>query len=468
MRPIKNTFPINLLIEDCLVVVVGGGRLGLHKVALLEDAGAHVRLVCPVLTTDAILPASVTWREKRFDPTDLEGAVLVFACTDDKYINRAILEAAREACVHCCCADGNWADGDFTTPAIIRTHDLLVGISTNGRSSRQAKLVKEKINSQIEAIESSELYIVGVSHDELTLQQRSCHHLPTPEMRAKIGTLIKQLSGVQEFMVINTCNRVEIVAVASSVTRQTGIIPHVLNLPKEHYTYVGKAAFDHLTLVLSGMKSQVLGEFHIVNQIKMCVNEAETAGWMRGILKEWFMLALRTSRAIRHDFEPLLKVREIETICQNYLHEHGKLRPGMTFVVAGTGMIGKALIAWGLQQNFNCISLYHHNVLPKRLGVQSLQLEAWQIALSQADIFVSAIDVTEPYFDTSHSSALVIDLGAPRNIASTGSLIDLDHLKHLYRSKTGVLEQADLLCAQNLAMMQEECATLQATLGVAP
>ena len=46
-RPIRKMFPVNLIVDGGVVLVVGGGQVGRRKVRQLLEAGAAVELVCP-------------------------------------------------------------------------------------------------------------------------------------------------------------------------------------------------------------------------------------------------------------------------------------------------------------------------------------------------------------------------------------------------------------------------------------
>ena len=148
-RPIRQTIPLNLIVDDRRALVVGGGQVGLRKVRGLLDAGATVELISPDATEPlAALAASddrLLWTRRTYVPGDSAGHLLVFACTDDKHINRLILDDARKAHVPCCCADMNWPDGDFTTPATARIGDLLLAVSTSGQSCRSARDVRNEL-----------------------------------------------------------------------------------------------------------------------------------------------------------------------------------------------------------------------------------------------------------------------------------------------------------------------------------
>ena len=92
--------PLNLILDGRPVLVVGGGQVGRRKVMSLLDAGASVELVCPD-AVDALAELAsagrLAWTRRAWRAGDAAGHLLVFACTDDKHVNRAILDDARAA-----------------------------------------------------------------------------------------------------------------------------------------------------------------------------------------------------------------------------------------------------------------------------------------------------------------------------------------------------------------------------------
>lgn len=485
MRPVKNTLPINLLSEGRPAVVVGGGRVGLRKVGLLLDAEASVRLICPDCVPELEALAAegrIEWVVRRFEAPDSAGAAVVFACTDDKHVNRAILEASRAAGVLCCCADGHWAEGDFTTPAIIRSRELLIAISTSGRSCRQAKLVKESLTKHLSAITSGDLFVVGTSHEELALRDRSGLHCLEEDRRA-LGAMLSEVWGVHEFFILNTCNRIEVVGVVSKEVRTSGIVQRLMGLDRlpagSWYRKSGFEAFSHLALVLAGMKSQVPGEAHIVGQVRLAQDEALTAGWMRGALSSWCDAALKVARELRPALEPLVAVKEIEHVCFDWLEAEKWAEPGATVAVAGTGILGTAILRWLLKRGVCCLSLYRTN-MPKlsekeRAQIEFAPLAQWAETFAKADTVISAIDVAEPFFIWSprlarETPCRLVDLGSPRNTdpafddQPNYEVADLDVLKNRHRRLNGLFDRAERCAAALLESHRPDYETIAATL----
>lgn len=470
-RPVRKTFPVNTLIEGRRVLVAGGGRVGLHKIELLIDAGAAVTLVCPDCVPELKSLAdskAITHLARPFEDGDIAGAVLVFACTDDKHVNRHILEACQAARVLCCCADGNWADGDFVTPAIVRTGEVLIAVSTSGKSCRQSRLIKEHIRQHIESIEGSDLLVIGTSHECLGNAERAPYHLLLREREA-LGAMLRQLWGIHEFFILNTCNRIEVVALVTKEAAASGILTRLLHFdrlrPDLYYVKQGFEAFAHVCRVTAGMDSQIPGEVHIVGQLKDAVEEAAARGWSGPVIRELTDDALRISKEIHVEIDPLLNVAEIEEIALRYLAAGWFLKhPDPVVAVIGAGVLGRNLVENLIRRHCRVIWAYHVNrPEPKAVtggSLEIVQLDALPARLPAADTVIAAVDSREPVLTVARHRAslnpagvMLIDLGMPRNIdpafdALGGStrIQDLDSLKHWVRESDGSLARAEQAC----------------------
>ena len=415
-RPQRKTFPANLLLEGATALVVGGGQVGLRKTRTLLESGAAVRLVCPTALPDfAELP--IDHRAKVFDPSDLAGCRIVVACTDDKHVNRAILESARQAKVLCCCADGNWAEGDFIVPATLRTDDLLVAVSTNGRSCRTAKEVKDALARRLRRCSPGVLMIHGLD---------AAVPLPPQEVLAE---RLAFLSGLYGWCFLTTCNRTELIAWASPELIASGLLPHALHLPSGAYTLQGEEAMHHLTMVLAGMRAQMVGEFHIVGQVRDAFERARAAGWAHAPLQRTYADALRRAQAIRTAIAPHLPHIEVEALALE----------GATgrVVIAGTGALGRAAVAKAHALGLEVTVLYHRTPLE---GETCLPLDQWRTALQGANRLLCCLTTPEPLFDAADLPCPTYDLGAPRNVRGDDNVRTLDDLRGDYLRRTGRLE----------------------------
>ncbi len=454
-RPHRKTIALNLIVDEHPVLVVGGGQVGRRKTVSLLDAGAAVELVCPDAVPElAALAAAgrIVWTRRTWRAGDAAGHLLVFACTDDKHVNRAILDDARVVHVPCCCVDLNWPDGDFTTPATARLDDLTIAVSTNGQSFKQARDVKNEIVALLGERRDLELVVLGTSDALLPSRKRAPFHLPTEE-RAAIGAMIRLVRGVREFFILNTCNRVELALVAS---RDAGVVATLKRLTgfdrlaeSEYFLYRGYAAFRHLVRVAGGLESSLLGECHVVSQVKDALDEADRAGWSGPAIRATGAEILRVQKVVRHAVDGLLRVAEIDQVAVRYLGVHGGLDADTHVVVIGTGMVGRGAVE-ALRRTGARITWVYHVHQPDFPATASLA--ELPNVLRTADIVLSAVDSSKPVVTREMSAAvadrnvLFVDLGVPRNIdpfyddwGHGATVADLDDLKLWHRVKTGTL-----------------------------
>ena len=467
-RPIRQTIPLNLIIDGRKVLVVGGGRVGLRKTRSLLEAGAAVELICPDAVDELQTLAQVgriLWTKREYVVGDVAGHLLAFACTDDKHVNRAVLDDARAVRVPCCCSDMNWSDGDFTTPASAHVGDFTIAVSTSGQSCASARDVKNEIVSRLRERSDLELLIIGTSDALLPSRKRAPYHLPAEE-RAVLGELLTRVKGVREFFILNTCNRVELVVVASRDPLVASVLRRLTGLdkllPSERFELRGFDAFRHLVRVASGLESSLLGEFHIVSQLKDALAEAEANKWSAGAIQFTGAEVLRVSKVVRHAVEGLLRVAEIDQVAVRYLSVHGDVDTKTNVLMIGTGMVGRGAVEALMKFGCRVTWAYHVHrpdlsdpvfanaaVKPALIPMTSIPS-----ALATADIVLSAVDSSKPVVTPEMSTAvadrnvLFIDMGVPRNIdpffddyGHGVTVADLDDLKLWHRVKTGTLNE---------------------------
>lgn len=145
--------PIFMNIKDRHALVVGGGEVAERKAGLLQEAGAKVHIVSPEL--DAVLRRQVdegamSYRQGEFATSDLEGAVLVIAATDNEAVNQQVSELAQARGIPVNVVD-NPALCSFVMPSIIDRSPVQIAVSTGGVSPVLARLLRARLESAIPA-----------------------------------------------------------------------------------------------------------------------------------------------------------------------------------------------------------------------------------------------------------------------------------------------------------------------------
>jgi len=155
-RAVPFDYPVVLNLKTRLVVIVGAGVVGQRKLAGLLLCGAKVKLIDPSLVDHPRQESSVEAVAREFQPGDLAGAVLAFACTDRSDVNRAVVSEARRRGIFCCCSE-QALSGDFALPAVLHRGPLTIAVSTGGGSPALAGQLRDQL-----AVELPDSWGVGV------------------------------------------------------------------------------------------------------------------------------------------------------------------------------------------------------------------------------------------------------------------------------------------------------------------
>jgi precorrin-2 dehydrogenase/sirohydrochlorin ferrochelatase len=131
-------------------VVVGGGDVGLEKVEGLLLCDADVVLIAPEAVKelqDYAAEGSISWEKREWKESDLEGALIAIAATNDTEVNIAVSEAGERRAMLVNVVDVPPLC-NFILPAIVRSGPLAIAISTAGASPALAKRMRDEIGEQ--------------------------------------------------------------------------------------------------------------------------------------------------------------------------------------------------------------------------------------------------------------------------------------------------------------------------------
>ncbi len=135
--------PVSLRIEGRKIVIIGGGRVGLHKATILSRFTQQATVISPTFR-EGFEELPFTLLRKSYEPQDLEGAFLVYICTEDTALNRQIHdEAAERGILTSVCDDPELCD--VISPAILQRDHLCVAVSSDGRDVHRSIRVRDRI-----------------------------------------------------------------------------------------------------------------------------------------------------------------------------------------------------------------------------------------------------------------------------------------------------------------------------------
>ena len=148
-----------------MVIVVGGGQEGLRKINSLLTQDCKILLISD--KTNQQIANYVKQKKITFKKMKLKGAdflskykpFMVMATTDDKELNRKIVEKAKQMRCYAYAADDP-SVSDFSHPSAINIEDTVqIAISTGGRSPAMARKIRmqaEKVFKKI--IKKEDIY----------------------------------------------------------------------------------------------------------------------------------------------------------------------------------------------------------------------------------------------------------------------------------------------------------------------
>jgi glutamyl-tRNA reductase len=293
-----------------------------------------------------------------------------------------------------------------------------------------------------------ELIVLGSSHETAPAEIRDRVQMSAAEVETFCGRLRKQQDQILELSVLSTCNRTEIYSLVSDQDTADplirGAIEELKGVPymgNGKYTYLleGREMVRHLYRVASGIESLMVGEPHILGQVRDAFKLADHSRATGAILTRLFNTALHVGKRARTETEigegtVSVAYAAVEMALKVFdgLDKH-------TVTVVGAGETG-TLVAQHLAAN-HPKRLLVLNRTPERaeqlageLGGEARPMDALEEVVRDSDVLVTATGSPEPllWSDTVREIArsrrtrplVLVDISNPRNIDPAVGRID--------------------------------------------
>ncbi len=141
-------FPFFVELKDTPGLIVGAGRVGLHKIKKLIDYGPQLTVVAKEFDSRVKEIQGIVCEQREFTDSDIEGKSFVIAATQDEQLNAHIYKLCSERHIPVNVVD----DKDkcsFIFPSVIRKENLNIGISSGGASPAMTMLLADRITDII-------------------------------------------------------------------------------------------------------------------------------------------------------------------------------------------------------------------------------------------------------------------------------------------------------------------------------
>ena len=162
-------YPVFMNIAGKRCVVCGGGEVALRKVQALLDCGASVEVISPLFCAelaDMARANRIRTHSREYREGDLQGACIAIAATDSRETNARIAdEAHRDGCIVNAVDDPGVSD--FIVPSCLKRGDIVIAVSTSGKSPALARKLRTSLEKQFEPEYADLVKIVSEARTEI-------------------------------------------------------------------------------------------------------------------------------------------------------------------------------------------------------------------------------------------------------------------------------------------------------------
>ncbi|NNF52525.1 MAG: glutamyl-tRNA reductase [Gammaproteobacteria bacterium] len=290
------------------------------------------------------------------------------------------------------------------------------------------------------------LFVLGINHRTAPVALREQVAFDGPALPEALRELMS-LDGVDEAVVVSTCNRTELILVVDgegSTRAEEWLISNRQVDPETCnciYRLSGHDAIAQVFLVASGLDSMIVGEPQILGQVKQAYREAQSAGAVGTLLNRLFQRAFSVAKQVRTDTEIGASAVSVAfaavRLCQNVFSSLDK----RTALLVGAGdtveLATRHLHAKGLGRMIIANrSVGRARSLAAEFDAYAIGLDEIEAHLADADIVFTSTASPVPIVTREMvSSALkkrkrqpmfIVDVAVPRDVApDVGELSDV-------------------------------------------
>ncbi len=285
------------------------------------------------------------------------------------------------------------------------------------------------------------LLVVGIDFRAAPVEVRERLAFPGGEAGALAGAL-RKLEGVKEALVLSTCNRTELLVAHGELdSTDLGALPgRLIRLAAEtkgadrvdeesFYVEYGADAVRHMLRVACGLESMIVGEGHILSQVKDAYRQACDASTNGALINKTMHAALRAGKRARAETAIGRGAVSVSLAAVNRarrcLHDFS----GKTVVILGAGRIARSTVEHLRKRGAECIVVVNRTMsraveLARRANGEALPLSALPRALARADLLIAAATAERPLIEgrvvtaairqRPHRRLVLVDIGVPR------------------------------------------------------
>lgn len=215
---------------------------------------------------------------------------------------------------------------------------------------------------------------------------------------------LKNKKSILENVIVSTCNRTEIYAVADQLHTSRYYIKEFLsewfNIDKEEFSpylfiYEGDGAIEHLFQVACGLNSMVLGETQILGQVRSSYMLAQEEGTIGTVFNHLFKQALTLAKKAHAETEINTNAVSVSYAAVELAKKIFGSLNGRNTLILGAGKMGELAIQNLHSNGADNITVINRTyekavALAERFSGNAKKLQELQCALVETDILITS------------------------------------------------------------------------------
>jgi glutamyl-tRNA reductase len=279
-------------------------------------------------------------------------------------------------------------------------------------------------------------HLIGVNHNTAPVEVRERLALPESRLPEACKSLCQQ-DGIEEGMILSTCNRVELLARTSNGSSNLrNFVRDYFHLdPAEYerhfYEYVEEDAVRHIFRVTSSLDSMVVGEPQILGQVKEAYAVARAVGAVNSQLDSLLTRAFAVAKRVRSETAVGSSAVSVASVAVELAKKIFGSLNGKHVYLVGAGkmseLAARHLIAHGAASIFVANRTYDRAVqLARKFSGQAIVFEQLYETCDKADIVITSTGAPHAIFRREHGELFLarrrnrpmffIDIAVPRDV----------------------------------------------------
>ncbi len=308
-----------------------------------------------------------------------------------------------------------------------------------------------------------QLILVGLSHKTAPIEIRERLTFPAHKQAEALARLTSS-DAIAEAVIISTCNRTEIYAVAAGADAGVDAVIdfmteyHSLDrheLVRSLYLNHGESVVRHLFRVVASLDSMVIGEAQILGQVKEAYDHALNNGATGKVFNKLFRQSFEVGKRVRTETEIGENAVSISYAAIELAKKVFDTLEGRTILVLGAGkmseLTAKHLVSQGVKSVLVANRTFERaQELAERFNGEAIRYDDLYERMHDADIVISSTAATHYVITKEHVAKsmrgrggrplFLIDIAVPRDIEpavndlSNVFLYDIDDLSGVVES----------------------------------